>query len=147
MRHKIILILLVLVTLYAKAGEKNRIPNANVVSIFLKDSNTDVNNNYIVNFFVGELWAYLSSKGIQTVYCRNVESAENAWYMMLDFSGKSTLSASGIWHYEYYNVGIYCVPADKSARENGGYWIYLEDFKVGTQKGDLTRYFQKRLTK
>lgn len=67
--------------------------------------------------------------------------------MMLDFSGKSTLSASGIWHYEYYNVGIYCVPADKSARENGGYWIYLGDFKVGTQKGDLTRYFQKRLTK
>lgn len=35
MRHKIILILLLLVTLYAKAGEKNRIPNANVVSIFL----------------------------------------------------------------------------------------------------------------
>lgn len=141
-----IIVFVIMTPLFANVSDKHRLPNTRIVSMFMKDDKVDVNGNYLVNFFIGELWAFLDSNGIEAMYEKSMDGVSKGWYMMLDFSGKTTLSSNGTYHYEYKDVGIYRMPADKSISDKG-YWIYLGDFTVGTRKGDLVRYLKKHITK
>ena len=124
---------------------KGKLPRANIVSMFLKDEHADVNENYILNFFIGELSVFLKANNIEAVYSRSMAGVPNGWYMMLEFSGRTTLSSNGEYRYVYEDVNIFCTPADRSRSEEG-YWIELGDFTVGTQRGDLVRFFKGHIT-
>lgn len=145
MIRKIVAILFLIFCLGTTHAQNSaKLPNANIISMFMKDAHADINGNYVVNFFIGELSVFLSSCGIDNVYSRNVESAYNSWYMMVEFNGRTTLSSNGTYRYEYRDVGLFVIPADKSKADQG-YWIDLGDFTVGTGKGDLVRYFKNHI--
>lgn len=144
--RKFLFILLVACIFPLLSYAKERLPRANVVSMFLKDEYADVNENYILNFFIGELSVFLDDNNIEAVYNRSMSGVPNGWYMMLEFSGRTTLSSNGTYKYVYEDVNIFCIPADES-RADEGYWIELGDFTVGTRRGDLVQYFKDHISR
>lgn len=142
---KIFVFIIIATLLPIVSNAKDKLPRADVVSMFLDDRNADINDNYILNFFIGELAVFLEQNNIQAVYNRSMYGVPNGWYMKLEFSGRTILSSKGEYKYTYKDVGIFCIPADRS-RSDEGYWIDLGDFTVGTQKGDLVRFFKRHLS-
>ena len=144
--RKILFIFLFTLVFSLTSAAKEKLPRANVISMFMKDKYADVNGNYILNFFIGELSVFLDANNIEAVYKKSLSGVPNGWYMMLEFSGRTTLSSNGVYKYVYEDVNIFCIPADEY-RSDEGYWIELGDFTVGTGRGDLVRYFKDHISR
>lgn len=117
------------------------LPKAKVISMFMNDKNVDVNENYVVNFFIGEFSRFLESRNIEAVYSKKMDGVYKGWYAMLEFNGNTELDWNGVYHYKYTDVSIFFFNPNN---EGESYWVELGDFKTGTRPGDLLKVFEKK---
>lgn len=120
---------------------KERLPNARVISMFMRDKNADVNENYVVNFFIGEFCRFLESRRMKAVYSKSMDGVDGGWYAAIEFNGYTDLDWNGVYHYKYSDVRIFFFNPNN---EDESYFVELGNFKVGTHPGELIQVFKNK---
>lgn len=136
----LIIITIVCASLNCKAAEP--LPPAKVISIFMRDDNVDVNNNYVVNFFIGEFSRFIESKNIQVVYSKSMKNVCGGWYASLEFNGRTYIKENGKYRYKYTDVNIYFYNPNS---DEESYLVELDDLDTGTKPGNLLDIFRQKL--